>query len=103
MTKTQTLQRLELLYLVLQFCTTEQEKGKRPVFTTGERIAINQERGSKYEYLSFLAGEISENQMRTTEVSVYLDQQIEKCLKNIIDQGWKGYPQSNFLEHLKII
>lgn len=101
MTKTETLQRLELLYLVLQFCTNEQEKGRRSIFTVGERIEINQERGSRFEFLSFLHGDIPESDARTRVVPDGIEQKIGLCLSLIIKQGWKGYPQSHFLEHLK--
>jgi hypothetical protein len=101
MSKTETIQRLELLYLVLQFCTTEQEKGRKHIFTVDERILINQERGAKFEYLSFLYGEFQENEVRNILVPESLELKIGLCLSLIIKKGWKGYPQSHFLEHLK--
>ncbi|MEO6176972.1 MAG: hypothetical protein ABIP27_17600 [Flavobacterium circumlabens] len=102
MTKTETLQRLELLYLVLQFCTREQEKGSKHIFNTGERIEINQERGSMFEHLSFLNGEFNQIDVRKIIVSQATEEKIVYCLNLIIKNQFRGYPQSHFLEHLKV-
>ncbi|MBS7232473.1 hypothetical protein KHA90_15750 [Flavobacterium psychroterrae] len=101
MTETETLQRLELLYLVLQFCTREQEKGRKQIFTQGERIEINQERGSRFEYLSYLKGEHNESEVRKAIVAQSIEEKIAYCLNLIIKNQWKGNAQSHFLEHLK--
>jgi len=101
MTKTATLQRLELLYLVLQFCTYEQENGRRYVFNPFERIAINQERGARFEHLSFLDGNPTslENEIRIITTSDQLEEKIAHCRQQIVKRKWYGYPQSYFLEY----
>lgn len=37
--------RFYILYQVLITCSTQQDKGKKPIFDVWERIFINQERG----------------------------------------------------------
>jgi hypothetical protein len=52
--------RLSDLHNVLVYCSEIQAQGRPGIFTTGERICINQERGGIFSQMSFDGGEVRE-------------------------------------------
>lgn len=93
--------RLELLYAVLQFCTFRQDWGKPRVFTPGERIAINQERGALDEYISYLFGVMPRNDVRSYHVPDSIEEKITRCIHLMEKDGFRANNRSEYLEHLK--
>jgi hypothetical protein len=81
-------QRLEDLLTVLEHCSTIDKKsfGKSKVFTTGERIAINQERGSIFSQLAYESGEIQINETRNYQVPQHIENKIKFTLNKINNQ-----------------
>lgn len=77
-----TLQRLEDLSSVLEYCSDNQKVGKTATFSVGERICINQERGS---LLSQMNAEDFPNDVRDYQCPVLLESKIKFTLKKIID------------------
>ena len=84
MNTNQLIQRLEDLRTVLQQCSKIDllSDGKNRAFTTGERICINQERGS---LLSQLNAENFPNDVRNYKCPAFLESKIKFTLKKIID------------------
>ncbi len=71
--------RLENLHHVLVYCSQIQAVGRMPIFTTGERICINQERGSLFSQMSFDGGEV-----REYEVPIEIEAKIQATIKKAI-------------------
>ena len=84
MNTNQLIQRLEDLHMVLQQCSKIDllSDGKNRAFTTGERICINQERGS---LLSQLNAENFPNDVRNYKCPAFLESKIRFTLNKIID------------------
>lgn len=84
MNTNQLIQRLEDLHTVLQQCSKIDllSDGKNRAFTTGERICINQERGS---LLSQLNAENFPNDVRNYKCPAFLESKIKFTLNKIID------------------
>lgn len=53
------------------------------VFSTGQRIVINQERGSLMSQLSYLKFETPEYEVRTFKISNILNQKVKYCNNKI--------------------
>ena len=75
-------QRLEDLHAVLLYCSDNQSVGKKASFSRGERICINQERGS---LLSQLNAENFPNDVRGYKCPAFLEAKVKFTLKKIID------------------
>lgn len=58
-------------------------------FSTGERICINQERGSLFDNVNFLNGDLEEKQVRQLKVSKELNGRIEFVLTKIRNEKQK--------------
>lgn len=71
--------RLENLHDVLVYCSQIQAVGRTPIFTTGERICINQERGSLFSQMSF-----DGDQVREYEVPLEIESKIQATIKKAI-------------------
>lgn len=71
--------RIENLHNVLVYCSQIQAVGRTPIFTTGERICINQERGSLFSQMSFDGG-----QVREYEVPLEIEAKIQATIKKSI-------------------
>lgn len=82
MNTNQIIQRLEDLHAVLLYCSDNQSVGKKASFSRGERICINQERGS---LLSQLNAENFPNDVRSYKCPAFLESKIKFTLKKIID------------------
>lgn len=82
MNTNQIIQRLEDLHAVLLYCSDNQSVGKSAIFSRGERICINQERGS---LLSQLNAEHFPNDVRNYKCPANLEAKIRFTLKKIID------------------
>lgn len=78
----QIIQRLEDLHAVLQYCANNQSVGKAASFSRGERICINQERGSLQSQLS---AEQFPNDVRNYKCPAFLESKIRFTLKKVID------------------
>ncbi len=78
----QLIQRLEDLHTVLKYCANNQSVGKAASFSRGERICINQERGS---ILSQLNAENFPNDVRNYKCPAFLEAKIKFALKKVID------------------
>lgn len=74
-------QRLEMLFNALYYCSFQQQlsKGREFVFTAGERILINQERGALFSQLT----NNEEDGIREYEVPDYIEERIQYIKKNI--------------------
>ena len=69
--------RLQILYDALQDDSQLKEVGKRGIFTTGERICINQERGYLYSELSYLV-EVEPPPLRPYKIPEHIQLKIRK-------------------------
>lgn len=78
--------RLANLHNVLLYCSQIQAVGRTPVFSIGERICINQERGSIYSQMSFDGGEV-----REYEVPLDLEVKIQVIIEKIKFSSWSGF------------
>lgn len=65
--------RLELLHEALVFCSETHQ-----TFKTAERILINQERGSLFDYSNYINGYVTGNQVRSLQVPIMVEQKIKK-------------------------
>ncbi len=77
MTKEQIYRKLQLLHDVLVADSLEKEVGRSGYFSVGERICINQERGTLFEYLDDLTGNYV-SRFRNYTVSEELTTKIRK-------------------------
>ena len=82
MNTNQIIQRLEDLHAVLLYCSVNQSVGKKASFSRGERICINQERGSLLSQLN--AGNFP-NDVRNYKCPDFLEAKVKFTLKKIID------------------
>lgn len=94
-------QRHELLYAVLQYCTFRQDWGKPRMFSPGERIVINQERGALNEYNSYLFGAMPLEDVRKSQVPEAIEEKINSCIQLMAKEGFRANDRSEYLEHLK--
>ena len=86
MNTNQIIQRLEDLHAVLLYCSDNQSVGKQASFSRGERICINQERGS---LLSQLNAENFPDDVRNYKCPAFLESKIRFTLNKIIDNHLK--------------
>ena len=82
MNTNQLIQRLQDLHDVLKYCADNQSLGKSASFSRGERICINQERGS---LLSQLNAEDFPKDVRDYKCNAFLEAKIRLTLKKTID------------------
>ena len=70
------------LHRVLEYCSEVERKseGRNCIFTTLERISINQERGAIYSQQSAEKGELDKSQVRTYQVPPQIEDKIKKLL-----------------------
>ncbi len=83
MTETQIVDRLELLYTVLQYGSF-----KTATFSIAERILINQERGSLFELRASMSGEFPAEECRRYKVPAKLEQRIQEINDLISRANW---------------
>ena len=76
--------RLELLHDVLVF---DSDVSKR--FKINERILINQERGSLYDFVNYLSGNIEHEATRKLQVPLEVELKIQIIAKEIQKEGIK--------------
>jgi hypothetical protein len=81
-------ERLYLLFAVLAF-----DSDRTRIFTVGERICINQERGSLCELRSLDSGEASKDQVRFYIVPESIENKIEVCEQMMNRTQWVPPPQ----------
>lgn len=74
-------ERLDDLSAVLFYDALKPENEKH--FKTGERILINQERGSLYDQINFLNGDLPPKNVREFNVTKELEDKIQFVLKKI--------------------
>jgi hypothetical protein len=79
----QTQERLNLLFTVLIFSSE-----KTAIFKTGERICINQERGSLFDTLNFNAGIINKSDVRMYSVPEHIEKKIKNCVVMMQQINW---------------
>lgn len=81
----QPIQRLNNLHTALEQCSQidQLSDGKNKVFTTGERIAINQERGAILSQIAYGNEEITALEVRTYRVSSQIENKIKFTLSKI--------------------
>jgi hypothetical protein len=91
-------QRLEDLQNVLFYCSELQKEGKIYVFKVGERICINQERGSLFSQLSFDNNENFLHEVRGYECPPALEAKIKFTIEKIKATNWGGFNQDQFLK-----
>lgn len=79
------IQRLNNLHTALEQCSKIDllSDGKNKVFTTGERIAINQERGAILSQIAYGNEEITALEVRTYQVSQQIENKIRFTLNKI--------------------
>lgn len=70
------------LHTVLTYCTAVEKSsdGRNYLFTTLERICINQERGAIYTQQSAQKGELDQSQVRTYKVPEHIELKIKQLL-----------------------
>jgi len=79
-------QRLEDLEDVLAYCATLQNLGKAHVFRVGERICINQERGSLFSQLNT---ENKAHERRYYKISESIEAKVKFTLETIKATSWR--------------
>ncbi|WP_300977410.1 hypothetical protein [Flavobacterium sp.] len=81
----QPIQRLNKLHIALEQCSAidQLSDGKNKIFTTGERIAINQERGAILSQIAYGNEEITALEVRTYQVSSQIENKIRFTLSKI--------------------
>ncbi|WP_289665553.1 hypothetical protein [Flavobacterium panacagri] len=92
MTAAEIMNRLDILYNVLFYCSE-----KHATFSRFQRICINQERGALYSKFSFLLNEISENEVRDYQCPPEIEAKIQFTLQKIKDTNWLAFDQSQLL------
>lgn len=75
--------RLEILLLVLQY------DAENPELSISERILINQERGSMFDYKNYLFRYMNFEDIRMLKVPQSLEDKIVKISKKIIKEDWQ--------------
>ena len=85
MKESQLPQRLNNLHTALEQCSQIDflSDGKNKVFTTGERIAINQERGSIFSQIAHENGETTALEVRNYKVNAHIENKINFTLSKI--------------------
>lgn len=94
MTIDETNQRLEDLHNVLAYCSDQQNEGKIYVFKTGERICINQERGSLLSQLNHNFP----NDVRDFKIPPAIEAKVNVVLEKIKAVSWRAFNQNQFLQ-----
>lgn len=79
----QSQQRFNDLHNVLGYCTAMQTLGKTYVFTTNERICINQERGAIFSQDAFTKSKIPIDQIRTYTLPAHIEMKVRLTLQKI--------------------
>lgn len=98
MSKSKKYDRLEDLQNVLIYCSDLQKDGKIYVFKVGERICINQERGSLFSQLSFENNENFMHEVRGYECPPALEAKIKFTIEKIKATNWGGFNSDQFLK-----
>lgn len=93
MTIEETNQRLEDLHDVLAYCSDQQSEGKIYVFKTGERISINQERGSLLSQLNYNFP----NDVRSFKIPPAIEVKVKITLEKIQANSWIAFNKNQFL------
>jgi hypothetical protein len=88
MKESQLLIRLNNLHTALEQCSQMDllSDGKNKVFTTGERIAINQERGSIFSQIAHENLEITALEVKNYKVPAHIENKIKFTLNKINNQ-----------------
>jgi hypothetical protein len=86
------IQRIEDLHNVLVFCSEMQSAGRIHVFKVGERICINQERGSLLTRLS------QDSEFRDYIVPPSIEAKITFTLEKTNNNNWSGFSKEKFLK-----
>lgn len=94
-------ERLELLYMVLQYCSKQQLYHNRKMFSIGERIAINQERAALEDFVNYLFGEMPREDVRMYQVPDRLEDKITWSIHLMKQANYIYNGRSEYLEHLK--
>lgn len=90
MTTVEIMNRLDILYNVLFYCSE-----KHTTFSRFQRICINQERGALYSQFSFLLNEITQNEVRDYQCPAEIEAKIQFTLQKIKDTNWLNFDQSH--------
>ncbi|MWB92956.1 hypothetical protein GON26_01150 [Flavobacterium sp. GA093] len=93
MSKTETMQRLEDLHNALAYCSERQSIGKIYVFTTLERVCINQERGS---LMSMINEDNFPHEVRNYKIPPSIEAKVKISLEHIQATSWGGFNQKQF-------
>jgi hypothetical protein len=91
-------QRLEDLHNVLVYCSEMQTLGRIHVFKVGERICINQERGSLLSQLAHNQNEVFSHEVRAYQVSPPIEAKIKFTVEKINATSWSGFSKDKFLK-----
>jgi hypothetical protein len=91
-------QRLEDLHNVLFYCSDLQKQGRIHVFKVGERICINQERGSLLSKLSHAKNEIFSHEVRDYKTPTSIEVKIKFTIEKIKATGWGGFSSDIILK-----
>lgn len=68
------------------------------VFTTLERIVINQERGALFSQISGLRGEAFPSQVRYSQTPDHIEAKVKFAIEKIQASNWGGYDNDKFLK-----
>lgn len=92
--------RLRDLHNVLVYCTEVDtiSFGKNKVFTPGERIVINQERGALFTQLASNNNQIFPHEVRDIKVGPVLELKIRSALNQVNATAWGGHSQDTILK-----
>lgn len=74
--------RFKDLQMVLEYCSEVERvsEGENRLFTTLERICINQERGAIYSQQAQEKGEVEASEVRTYQVPAHIEVKIKQIL-----------------------
>ena len=94
-------QRLADLHNVLVYCSEVDSRsfGKYNMFSAGERICINQERGSLFSQLAGEKGEIFPHEVRTYKVPAQIEAKISFTIEKIEATNWGGFTTDHLFKN----
>lgn len=82
--KEELLTRIDLLFSVLIFSSE-----KTAIFKTAERICINQERGSLFDQINVLNGEMLKSNARFYQLPSHIEKKVDTCIQLMSRIDWK--------------
>lgn len=92
-------QRLEDLHNVLNYCSEvdKNSDGRLYVFSIGERICINQERGALFSQLAQINNETFPHEVREYKIPPHIEAKVKFTIEKIQATNWGGYKLNDYI------